>query len=63
MNFGCKKSVKGIVIPRPPSMDFSYVISMNVYFQYLSKEQDTMLFKTGNVHKCTEHSKTQVLHL
>ena len=59
VNFGCKKSVKGIVIPRPPSMDFSYVISMNVYFHCLSKEQDTMLFKTGNVHKCTEHGKTQ----
>ena len=40
-------------------MDFSYVISMNVYFDCLSKEQDTMLFKTGNVHKCTEHGKTQ----
>ena len=26
---------------------------------HLSKEQDTVLFKTGNVHKCTENDKTQ----
>jgi hypothetical protein len=59
IQFGSKESVKGIIISRPPSTDFSYVISMKIYLHHLSKEQDTVLFKTGNVHKCTENDKTQ----
>ena len=62
MNFGCKKLVKGIVIPRPPSMDFSYVISMNVYFDCLSKERHNVVKnrKRPQMHGAWQNSK---LHL
>ena len=55
------RAPSGLVIPRPPSLDKSFAIRLNVRFSTFDRECDTALFKQGNFHKCTENEKSQVL--
>ena len=51
------RAPSGLVIPRPPSLDKSFAIRLNVRFSTFDREYDTALFKQGNFHKCTENEK------
>jgi hypothetical protein len=61
VRLGRRSTVVGLVIPRPPSLDASFSVAMNVYFDDFDRSCNILLFKRGNFHKCTENNESQAL--